>query len=297
MVNRGMALLAFLLCFVLVGKASAQDALADWVSATNDPDLKIIISDTQPGCSGNLKAVNDLATYGALSSYRGVTQAAQQIVYSRSTCFDEKHLNRWKVDVGVAHLGGGGFRSESAMLGVGGEFHPIGKAPAFSITPVARVGYDDFTKGGDRFTWGGELTAQYIVDIDVPKKLTLAISEQKADGPKEVYSPGRQLVLAVRGAYQHQSVSFATAPNQIDDHLTGFVLMGLDSHFKNRHLRWQALASYQSLEGGLIKGYGSIELSIRKLSADYQNYRRVYKIIGNFGDRYQALLLSIDFRF
>lgn len=296
----GLLLVGSTLCCTAAEKALAQStssARADLANIQTDPDTRIYVSDTQPGCSGDSKIVNDLAAYAAFVSYQGVDQTAQQLVYSRSQCFDGKHLNRWKLDVGVAHLGGGGFTSDSVNVGLGAEIHPFKRALGISLIPVARVAYDDFHRAGHQFSWGGELTAQYIGNIDTPLEIDLAPGQSLPDGRNKVYSPGRQIILAARAAYQRQSISFTTRTAQSYERLTGFAMIGLDSHFKDRRWRWQSNLSYQSLEGGAIKGYGSLEVSFRHLSADYQTFRRSYKITGNGGGKYKAILFSVDFRF
>ena len=259
-----------------------------------------ITTDTTPLCSKRDWTINDLAPYLGFSEINGVSQTVEQLIYARSQCFNSNSLNRWKLQASIAHVGGRDFRAEVGSIGVGVELHPLSNTPGFSITPIARVEYDRLNGADDRIAWGGEITVENILPLDSVERSALVIDEKGEASTKLILVPGNQLIVAVRGAYRREN-SLGLNANFVAgnrNQLTGFALIGWDGHFKGGRTRWGTNVSYQSIEGGLIKGYSSTAFSLRKLDKSFQNFNRVYQIIGNFGGRgYRGIILSVDFRF
>jgi hypothetical protein len=257
-------------------------------------------TDRRPPCSKKLWAITDAAPYVGFSKLNGIPQTIEQLVLVHSQCFNPGSLNRWKIDASVAHVGGGGYRAESGSIGIGLELHPFGNKSGFSVTPVARVSYDNNYGINDRTAWGGEITAENIFQLNAVERPIEVIDAKGRRRTKSISVPGNQLILAARGAYRRENILGQRIQGTVNNknQLTGYAMVGWDGHFRGGRTRWQTNLSYQSIDGGVIKGFGSATISLRNLDHDFQSYKRVYQIIGNFGSSgYRSIIFSIDFRF
>lgn len=247
-------------------------------------------NDNRPPCLDRFAVVSEVSPFFGLNDFNGTTQTIEAIGFARSECIGTSDT-RWRIEANIAHVDQKGFSAESALLGAGVELHPFIKAPGLVIVPVLRLGYERIPKGNDNLVWGGAVTVENVWTFNF---ITRDVATTTA------IVPGTQLITAGRVDYTNRDAVNVRIPTQgpVKDQLNFFGLLGFDSPFKGGRWRWQSSASYQSIDGGTVRGFASFAFSTRHLDESFENYRWNYQIIGNIGDhQYRAILLNITYRF
>jgi hypothetical protein len=172
-------------------------------------------------------------------------------------------------------------------VGIGFTARPINGLSGLTVTPVGRVGYEDFSAGQSNRLYGGSITFEFVTPI----------------GPGGQDSgPGILLVLAERPEYISRGIVRSSVPvvSGSSGTFSNFASAGLDGSFgTSSGWRWKAaLASISIAEDVPTNQVFSGVVSIRPTSGDGASYPWSMELWLSSGNgNYRGLLLSFTLRF
>jgi hypothetical protein len=193
---------------------------------------------------------------------------------------------RWRLEGNYVHVKEGPNNAEAVQIGIGFTARPINSLAGLTVTPIGRLGYEDFSAGRSNRLYGGSVTIELVTPIG---------SGGQVSGPRIL------LVLAERPEYISRSVVRSSVPvaSGSSDTFSNFASAGLDGPFGTRsRWRWKAvIASTSIVEDVPTNQIFSGVLSIRPTSREGASYPwsvELWLSRGN-GD-YRGLLLSFTLR-
>lgn len=234
------------------------------------------------------RSIHELSPQIAFNDFdgRGQTVAALSYGYSRCT---GNGLNRWFAQASVAHVDEPGFSANAILIGAGLELHPLRNAPNFVISPVVRLGREDFRPGGGNMIYNAAVT---ISDV-----MPLRFQERTIDGTS-VRIAATQFEWAARAEYTNRSPFGTPLALPDNDALTFFGSAGVDTAIGHSDWRSKFSLSYQTVAGGPVDGFASLGLSFRHVNPSYTNYDWNFAISGQLGDSgFRGVVLTVSRRF
>lgn len=194
---------------------------------------------------------------------------------------------RWRLEGNYVHVDEGANNAEAVRIGIGFTARPIDGLSGLTVTPVGRLGYEDFSGGQSNRLYGGSVTFEFVTPI----------------GPGgQVSGPGILLVLAERPEYISRSIVRRSVPvgSGSSGTFSNFASAGLDGSFgTSSRWRWKAvLASTSIAEDVPTNQVFSGVVSIRPTSGKGASYPWSMELWLSSGNgNYRGLLLSFTLRF
>lgn len=194
---------------------------------------------------------------------------------------------RLRVEGNYVHVDEGLNNADAVQIGIGFIARPIDGLSGLTVTPIGRIGYEDFSAGQSNRLYGGSVTFEFVTPLGTGVHTS---------------GPGILLVLAERPEYISRSVVRSSVPVVSGSSATfsNFASAGLDGSFGTRsRWRWKAdIASTSILEDVPTNQIFSGVVSIRPTSSKGASYPwsvELWLSRGN-GD-YRGVLLSFTLRF
>lgn len=268
------------------GPAGAQDVAPASSESASPPR---VLATTTTECLPGARSIHDIIPQVAFNDFDGHGQTVAALGYSFSRCIGESP-NRWFAQASLAHVDEAGFRADAALFGLGLELHPFRNARQFALSPVVRIGREDFSPGGGNTIYNAALT---ISDV-----MPLKLQRRRIQG-RDVWISAVQFEWAARAEYTSRSPTGSSlVGGSGSDALTFFGSVGLDYALGRSNWRSKASLAYQVLDGGPVDGFVSLGLSVRPVNPSYTSYAWNFGVSGQLGDSgFRGLLLTLSRHF
>jgi len=193
---------------------------------------------------------------------------------------------RWRLEGNYVHVDEGTNNAEAVKIGIGFTARPIRGVSGLTVTPVGRVGYENFSVGQSNRLYGGSVTFEFVAPT----------------GTGEDSQPGLLLELVERPEFVSRGIVHSSVPvaSGSTNTFSNFASAGLDGPFgTDSQWRWKALLASTSIaEDVPTNQVFSGVVSIRPTSEEGTSYPWSVELWFSRGNgSYRGLLLSFTLRF
>jgi len=231
---------------------------------------------------------------------RAIVETGPQVVFNEFGTKDQTILGvsgalglcttglrvRWRLEGNYVHVDEGPLNADAVKIGIGFTARPIEGLSGLTVTPVGRLGYEDFSAGQSNRLYGGSVTFEFVTPIGT--------------GGQDS-GPGILLELAERPEYISRGIVRSSVPvaSGSSDTFSNFASAGLDGSFgTNSRWRWKAiLASTSIAEDVATNQFFSGIVSIRPTREGGSYPWSVELWLSRGNGNYRGLLLSFTLRF
>ncbi|WP_349636360.1 hypothetical protein [Sphingobium sp. MK2] len=262
--------------------ANAQVATDSPVTANDEK-----VGQTFQDCSsGTPPSIIEVGPQASISEFGRVNQTIVGGFGAVGFCGAPKGI-RWRFEASYSHVDDDFSSADAVVTGAGFTFRPISKEPGFTITPIARIGYENFSNSSN-LLYGGSVTLEYITPFGT--------REYGKSGPS------LQVILVERPEYISRQVVRNNLPvgPVSQDVFSNFASIGFDGAFSRRsRWRWKATLASLSIDSDApTNQIFSLVLSTRPTTnngASYPWSAEIWLSAGN--GNYRGALFSMVFRF
>lgn len=235
---------------------------------------------------GTPRSIVETGPQVAFNDFGPIDQTVLGVSGTLGLCMTGSRM-RWRLEGNYVHVDEGPNIANAVQIGIGFTARPIDSLSGLTVTPIGRMGYEEFSAGQSNFLYGGGVTFEFVTPI----------------GPGvHASGPAVQLVLVERPEHVFRSVVRSSAPISPGSNGTfsNSAAAGLDGSFGTRsRWRWKAeVASTSIAEDVPTNQVFSGVVSIRPTSRNGASYPwnvELWLSRGN-GD-YRGVLLSFTLRF
>jgi hypothetical protein len=235
---------------------------------------------------GSPRSIVETGPQVALNDFGPIDQTVLGLSGTLGFCTSGSRV-RWRVEGNYVHVDEPIGNADAVQIGIGFTARPIAEVAGLTVTPIGRIGYEEFSNGRSNFLYGGSVTFEFVSPIG---------SAAHASGP------GLQLVLVERPEYVSRSVVRSSVPvvSGTSGTFSNFASVGLDGSFgAASRWRWKTVVASTSIaEDVPTNQIFSAVASVRPTSRNGASYPWSAELWLSRGNgNYRGLLLSFTLRF
>jgi hypothetical protein len=254
-----------------------------WCGAAHAQDVVTPVACRAPSSLPGQKSTKvfrqlaDFSGYGGANSIGDSDVRIVQLAGTYSQCHGS-YDGRFRFEGSLAAVDNEGRKAYSGLVGAGYQFAAGAHG---SITPVVRLGYENFKDGPDQVVFDAAVMASTSVALGPGGDASLIVLELT---PEYV---NRQASSALNDGLRFRNAAF-----------TNYAAVGYDRALGD-HFRGKFTVSHRYIGGGnIVSSIGGVSVSLRPLSLDCAGYCWNFEASYSRGDSdYEGALISISRRF